>query len=207
MVRAFSNSSDIIKCYATSVNIYQQHMDSCKTLYVEALCDEFVYTCIREESTIDVLDGGWNTFHKSLNNYIEFKNFCKSINHHHYNTRSRTYLRVFRNTFKEMRKEYNDPSILKSFANQHSTLGLKLNEFMKQCTKWYIDCSLVNHTILCDKSMFLHFCTTINSNRSRHRQVNMTSNLFKVYFDDSFCNLCSNAKQIQSRIASNPKQK
>lgn len=190
----------MIKAFSTAVQNYQNHMDDCKVMYVEALCDDFIHTCIHEESTIDDLNHGFNTYQQSLHNFVEFKSFCKHMNHHNYNVQSKTYLRVVKNTFKQMRKEFNDPYVLKSFTNKHSTLGHKLNEFMKLCTRWYIDCSLLTPRILYDKEIFHQFCTTINSNMNTKQQVNMNSNLFEVYFDDYYSNLFTNAQQVKKEL-------
>ena len=183
------NHKTMIKAFSTTVKHYQVHMNKCKDMYIEALCDDFVHSYVHEDSTIDMLDQGFKTYKQSLHNFTEFKRFCKNVNHENYNIHSQTYLRVLKNTFIQMCREYDDAYVVKSFTNKHSSLGHKLNEFMKLCTKWYIESSSNNPRILNDQEIFFDFCTTINKNLSKREQVDMNSNLCKVYFDDYFCSI------------------
>ena len=197
----------MIKAFSSDVKQIQQRIDSRKSMYVKALCDNFVHECIREESTIDDLNKGLFAYHTSLSDFSEFKGYCDYTSPHPVGNKSGIYSQVVKNAFNRMQTDSRDPYILKSFANNNSKLGYALSMFMRRCTRWYIVCSLTNPGILNCRETFLHFCSIMNSNGPPKRRVSIECNLFMVYFEDYFYNLNTNAQQVRRSVQTNSDEK
>lgn len=199
----------MLKILTKSVNENESFMNDCVRDYIEELSMEFVDTYVKHKSSINDLEKGYIRFSKSLNNYVEFKNYCKQIAHmRNMNVKSKLFQKSFQNYFTKMKKQYNDKYYLKNYTNNHSKLGKQYTKFLIYCRKLYmkdifnqylynLNKELVDsnelHMIydmyfdsIKDKNKFKNFCKKINSYFRNENQLDLNCNLYDVYFEDHY---------------------
>ena len=199
----------MLKVLTKSVNEYEDLMKNCVTSYIEELSKDFVNTYVQKRTTIEDLEKGYSMFSKSMNNYVEFKDYCKHMaSFKNINIRSKLFQKIFQNYFSKLKKQYDHRYYLKNYTNNSSKLGKQYTNFFTYCKKLYIkdkhyeyfhglnidslDASELEtlydiyYDAFKDKLKFINFCKTINSYLRRENQIDTYCNLYKVYLEDHY---------------------
>lgn len=199
----------MLKVLTKSVNEHEDFMNNCVSNYVEELSKEFINTFVKNDSTINDLEKGYVKFSKSVNDYVEFKNYCKHIaSMKNINIKTKLFQKSFQNHFSKMKKQYGDRYYLKNYTNRCTKLGKQYTKFLIYCRKLYmkdifneyfydanIDSLESNeldnlYDLYCnsvkDKLKFHKFCEKINSYFAKENQLDLNCNLYEVYFEDHY---------------------
>jgi len=201
----------MLKVLTKSVNEHEHFMNDCVSNYIEELSKEFSNTCIKNVSTINELEKGYRKFSKSLNDYVEFKSYCKeiaSVKNININIKSKLFQKSFQNHFSKMKKQYGDRYYLKNYTNKCTKLGKQYTKFLTYCRKLYLkdifneyfynsnmeslDSNELDNLYdlyyesVKDKLKFTTFCKKINSYLGKENQLDLNCNLYNVYFEDHF---------------------
>ena len=99
----------MLKVLTKSVNEQEYFMNECVSNYIEELSKEFSNTYIKKDSRINDLEKGYVKFSKSVNDYVEFKHYCKQIaSMRNINIKSKLFQKSFQNHFSKMKKQYGE---------------------------------------------------------------------------------------------------
>jgi hypothetical protein len=199
----------MLKVLTKSVNEHEDFMNNCVNNYIEELSKEFINNFVKRDSTINDLEKGYIKFSKSVNDYVEFKHYCKQIaSMKKLNIKSKLFQKSFQNHFTKMKKQFGERYYLKNYTNKCTKLGKQYTKFLIYCRKLYmkdifneyfydanID-SLESNELdnlydlysdsVKDQQKFKKFCEKINSYFAKEKQLDLNCNLYKVYFEDHY---------------------
>jgi hypothetical protein len=178
----------MLKVLTKSINEQEYFMNECVSNYIEELSKEFSNTYIKKYSRINDLEKGYVKFSKSVNDYVEFKNYCKQIaSMRNINIKSKLFQKSFQNHFTKMKKQYGDNRYyLKTYTNKCTKLGKQYTKFLTYCKKLYMKDIFNEYFSVKDKLKFAIFCKKINAYFAKENQLDLNCNLYKVYFEDHY---------------------
>lgn len=199
----------MLKVLTKSINEHEDFMNNCVSNYIEELSKEFINTFVKKDSTINYLEKGYIKFSKSVNDYVEFKQYCKQIAlMRKMNIKSKLFQKSFQNHFSKMKKQYGERYYLKNYTNKCTKLGKQYTKFLTYCRKLYLkdifneyfyDANIdsldsneldnlydLYYDSVKNKQKFTTFCEKINSYFAKENQLDLNCNLYKVYFEDHY---------------------
>lgn len=200
----------MLKVLTKSVNEQEYFMNECVSNYIEELSKEFSNTYIKKDSRINDLEKGYVKFSKSVNDYVEFKHYCKQIaSMRNINIKSKLFQKSFQNHFSKMKKQYGENRYhLKNYTNKCTKLGKQYTKFLIYCRKLYmkdifneyfynsniksLDSNELDnlYDLYCDsvkdQQKIKNFCEKINSYFAKENQLDLNCNLYEVYFEDHY---------------------